>query len=201
MNYILKPSITLFITAVVVIALLSFVYNLTLEPIESQKRRTQEAVMRQILPQAYEFLEIHVEKTGSIVAVYEGRFRGDGVNDGELAGYIVELSPKGYSGNIELMVGISGDRIAGMRVVRHSETPGLGALAVRPDFYRRFDSRPLIPLRVVRSSPGENEISAIASSTITTRAITNAVNEAIKWYLNAGGPDSPDGGQGGGGGI
>jgi electron transport complex protein RnfG len=186
MKYILKPTITLFITAVAVIALLSFVYNLTLEPIERQKRRTQEAVMRNVMPQAYEFREIQAEKTGSIVAVFEGHFHGDGANPGGLFGYIVVLSPKGYSGNIDLMVGISGDSITGMRVVRHNETPGLGALAVRPDFYRRFDGRPLIPLRVVRSSPGENEISAITSSTITTRAITNAVNEAIEGYLNAG---------------
>jgi electron transport complex protein RnfG len=183
MKYIIKPTFTLFITATLVIAMLSFVYNLTLEPIERQKRRTQEAVMREVLPQASEFREIPAEKTGSLVAVYEG------ANAGAMAGYVVELSAKGYGGNIELMVGISGERISGMRVVRHSETPGLGALAVRPDFYRRFDGRPLIPLRVVRAAPGEHEISAITSSTITTRAITNAVNEAIEWYLAAQKPD------------
>ncbi|MCL2233439.1 MAG: FMN-binding protein, partial [Treponema sp.] len=101
-----------------------------------------------------------------------------------LLGYVLALSPVGYSGNIDLMVGISArdEKITGVRILRHSETPGLGALAARESFYRRFDNRPLIPLTVVRSSPGEHEISAITSSTITTRAITNAVNEAINWY-------------------
>jgi electron transport complex protein RnfG len=83
-----------------------------------------------------------------------------------------------------MMVGILATeaKISGMRVLRHTETPGLGANAVREDFYRRFENKYLVPLTVVRTSPGANEIQAITSSTITTRAITNAVNEAIAWY-------------------
>jgi len=135
--------------------------------------------MREVLPGDFIFREIPAEKSGSIVAVYEGR------NGGDPAGYVVLLSPTGYSGNIDLIVGISvpAEKITGMRVLRHSETPGLGALAVNEYFFRRFDGRALIPLGVTRSTPGEHEIAAITSATITTRAITNAVNEAIEWYL------------------
>ena len=178
MNYIVKPAATLFITAVITIAALSVAYNLTLEPIERQARRTQEAAMRAVLPQASDFRELAAEKSGSITAVFEG------LSGGELIGYVIELSPTGYGGTITVMVGISAqdEKITGMRVLRHSETPGLGALAAREAFYRRFDNRPLVPLAVVRSSPGEHEISAITSSTITTKAITNAVNEAIAWF-------------------
>jgi electron transport complex protein RnfG len=87
-----------------------------------------------------------------------------------------------------MMVGISKaeEKITGMRVVKHSETPGLGALAVNQSFYSQFDGRKLSPLRVVRTSPGENDIEAITAATITTRAVTNAVNLAIEWY-NGGG--------------
>ena len=56
-------------------------------------------------------------------------------------------------------------------------------LAVKGNFYRQFNSRELVRLNVTRSSPGENEIQAITSSTVTTRAVTGAVNEAIEWYL------------------
>jgi electron transport complex protein RnfG len=183
MSYIIRPAVTLFITAVITIAALSVVYNYTLEPIQVQRFRKQEAAMSAVLPQASDFREIPAEKSGSIVAIYEA------LNGGVLAGYVVALSPSGYSGNIDLMVGISlpDERISGMRVVRHSETPGLGALATREDFYRRFDNRALVPLAVVRTTPGEHEISAITSSTITSRAITNAVNEAIEWYRSGGG--------------
>ena len=177
-KYILKPAATLFLTAVIVIAFLSVVYSVTREPIERQRLRTQEAVKREVLPGAAVFREIPLERTGDIVAVFEGS------NSQGMAGYVVELSTRGYSGNIYLMVGISlpDERIAGMRVMRHNETPGLGALAVKENFYRQYDGRDLVPLGVVRNSPGQHEIHAIASATITTRVITNAVNEAMTWY-------------------
>jgi electron transport complex protein RnfG len=189
MNYIIKPATTLFITSVIIIAALSVVYNYTFEPIQVQRYRKQEAAMRAVLPQASDFRQIPIERSGNLTVVYEGRLHGEGESNGTLVGYVVALSPRGYSDNIDLMVGISvpDERITGMRVVRHSETPGLGALATREDFYRRFDNRALVPLGVVRSSPGEHEINAITSSTITTRAIVNAVNEAIEWYLAASG--------------
>ena len=83
-----------------------------------------------------------------------------------------------------MLVGIAAaeNNIAGIRVLSHSETPGLGALAVRESFYRSFDGLKLAPLRVVKSSPEIGEIEAITSATITTKAITDAVNEAIEWY-------------------
>jgi electron transport complex protein RnfG len=184
MKYIIKPAATLLITAVITVAALSIAYNFTLDPIERQKRRTQEAILREVLPKASEYREMQIEKTGNITAIFEGLYTSEALLDEVLIGYVVQLSPEGYSGKIDLMVGFSiGDeRITGMRVLRHTETPGLGALATREDFYRRYDSLSLVPLRVVRNNPGENEIQAITSATITTRAITNAINEAIEWY-------------------
>ena len=179
MKYVLKPALTLFITAVLVVAGLSYVYNLTLDPIERQKRKTQEAAMKEVFPGASQYKEMQTEKTGSIVSVYEA------LSDKILKGYVVQLSPKGYSGNIDLIVGISlsENKITGMRVMKHTETPGLGALAVKEDFYRRYNNLELAPLSVVRTNPGRHEIQAITSATITTRAITGAVNEAIEWCL------------------
>ena len=177
-KYIIKPALTLFLIAAIVIAALSVVHTLTLEPIETQKRNTREAAMREVLPQASGYREIPAEISGSITAVYKGE------NGGDLRGYVLQCSPEGYSGSIDILVGISAvdEKITGMRVLRHSETPGLGALAVKEDFYRRYDGKPLEPLGVARTSPGENEIQAITSATITSKAVTGAVNEAIEWY-------------------
>jgi electron transport complex protein RnfG len=97
-----------------------------------------------------------------------------------------ELAPSGYSGAINMMVGISSveNKVTGMRVLKHSETPGLGAHAVYEKFYSRFIGKNLVPLNVVKIPTGNaNEIEAITAATITTRAITEAVNEAIEWYL------------------
>jgi electron transport complex protein RnfG len=184
MKYIFKPASTLFVVAVLAVAALSIVYNLTLEPIKRQITSIQRAVKAEVLPEASDFSDnILPAKTGNIVAVFEG-YTGDEIAGYEIAGYIVELSQRGYSGNINLMVGFSAhqNKITGMRVLRHTETPGLGALAVKEDFYLRFNNRALVPLGVVRANPGENDIQAITSATITTKAITSAVNEAIEWY-------------------
>ena len=185
-KYILRPAFTLFIIAAVTIAALGVAHTLTLEPIETKKRGVREAAMREVLPLAADYREIPLPESlrdrGSIAAVYRGE------SGGELCGYVVQCAPEGYGGVIDILVGISapgassGEKITGMRVLRHSETPGLGALAVKEDFYRRFDGKPLVPLGVARNSPGENDIQAITSATITSRAITGAVNEAIEWY-------------------
>ena len=179
MNYIFKPAATLFLTAVVIVIALSVCFNFTKEPIERQKQKTQEAAMKQVLPSASNYIKIQTETKGSIAAVYEG------LSGNILTGYVVQLSPPGYSGNIDLMVGISvsEEKITGIRVIKHTETPGLGSLAAKKDFYSRYEGKSLVPLSVVRSSPDENEIQAITSATITTKAITGAVNEAIEWFI------------------
>jgi electron transport complex protein RnfG len=179
MKHIIKPALSLFIIAAISTTLLGLVRNVTLEPIANQRKKAQQNTMIAVLSEATEFTEIeNVEKTGNIDNIYEGR------NKGELVGYVVALSPAGYSGDISMMVGISSTRnvITGMRVLRHTETPGLGAVAVKESFYRKYDNKRLVPLNVVKVSPGENDIEAITSATITSRAITNAVNEAIAWY-------------------
>ena len=130
MKHILKPALSLFTIAAVCTVLLGLVRDITLEPIESQRRKTKEVTMKAVLNEASEFREIAADgtgKTGNIDAVYEA------YNGRELIGYAIELSPVGYSGEINMMVGFDKNKniITGMRVLRHSETPGLGALAVK----------------------------------------------------------------------
>jgi len=188
MNYIIKPAASLFIAAAITVAALSFVYNKTYEAIEKQKYKTQEQAMKELLPKAEGFKEIQAEFTGSIRAAYEGYYETNRMGNGVMVGYILKLAPSGYSGEIEFLAGVSLEEkeITGIRILRHSETPGLGALAVKKDFYGQFSGRVLSPLKVTKSSHhGKDEIQAITSATITSRAITNAVNEAVEWCLAA----------------
>jgi electron transport complex protein RnfG len=176
----LKPALALFAVAAIVTALLGLSHAVTLEPIETQLRRTKENTKKEMLSQAIRFEDVDTEVTGSIVKVYRG-FDADGP-----VGYVVELSPQGYAGAIDMMVGISSveNVLAGIRVTKHSETPGLGALAARESFYDQFDGKAPVPLKVIKGGePGDDEIDTITSATITTRAITDAVNEATAWYI------------------
>ena len=180
MKHVIKPACSLFLIAAITTALLSFVYRITLEPIENQHRLIRERTMRQILPQADSFRDLNVETDGdsSIIKIYEA------LRGGNVFGYILELDPVGYGGPINMMAGILREerRIAGVRILSHSETPGLGSSISRESFYRIFDRRSLVPLGVVRNNPGANDIQALTSATISSRAVTYAVNEAIDWF-------------------
>ena len=179
MKHILRPSITLLVVAAAITALLSFVNELTAEPIERQRKIVQEKTMGEVFPAADYFIETDAELAGNIIGIFQA------ISGGQPVGYVIELAAPGYADVIHMMVGVSlsDERLTGMRVLGHRETPGLGSAITNESFYRRFDNRALVPLRVVKGAPGEHEIDSLASATITTAAVTDAVNEAIEWTL------------------
>ena len=179
MKHVLKPALSLFVIAAITTTLLSFVYTITLDPIESQFRRMQDNVLREIMPHASRYNELDIQAGGSITRIFEA------YNNETLIGYVFELSPNGYSGRINIMAGILSEEnvLTGIRILSHTETPGLGALAARESFYGQFNGKALNALSVVKlTNPREDEIQALTSATITTNAITQAVNEAIALY-------------------
>jgi electron transport complex protein RnfG len=102
-------------------------------------------------------------------------------------GHVLSVAPKGYSGSIDLMVGISGGpegTVQGVEIISHSETPGLGANADTPAFTGQYVGKTGSGfLNVVKIGPaGEDEIQAIASATITSQAVTDGVNTALSCY-------------------
>ena len=154
--------------------------EITLEPIENQRRRTEERTLQAVFPQAASFNKIDIEHSGDITGIFESLSA-----EGEIIGYVVRLAPEGYSGKIHLMTGISktGPKVTGMRVMSHTETPGLGSLATLESFYGKFTNRKLAEFKIVKVyGGGENEIAALTGATITTRAVVKAVNEAIDWF-------------------
>jgi electron transport complex protein RnfG len=107
---------------------------------------------------------------------------------GALTGYVVFASPKGYSGSVDIMVGFdTAGTLMGVQILSHAETPGLGANATKPSFLDQFKSKNG-ELTVTKAPPGENEIQAITSATITSTAMVRGVNEARTFFLeNIGG--------------
>lgn len=94
------------------------------------------------------------------------------------------LAPDGYSGSIALLIGVGRDgRLAGVRVIEHRETPGLGDAieAEKSDWIDRFIGRSLIdppPERwAVRKDGGDFD--AFAGATITPRAVVAAIHRAL----------------------
>ena len=86
------------------------------------------------------------------------------------------------------MVGVKPDgTVAGISIVSSSETPGMGKKAESPDFYGQFADKKADSFTVVKSdAKADDQINAISGATITSKAITDAVNKVLVHY-NGGG--------------
>ncbi len=102
---------------------------------------------------------------------------------GQPRGVAVESSGKGYGGDVGLMVGIdvAEDKILGVGVTTMSETPGLGARAkTDPKFTVQYKGRKLTePIKVTQDG---GPINAISGATITSRAVSSGVADALALY-------------------
>jgi len=108
-----------------------------------------------------------------------------GVFDGEPKAVALEAFGKGgYGGDVGLMVGIdvNEDKLIGVGVTTHSETPGMGARAeTDPSFTAQFKGLPLKdPLKVTQDG---GTINALSGATLTSRAVCSAATEAAQEYL------------------
>lgn len=168
---ILKPALILFVICLVVTALLAGTNLLTKDKIAEQSALEAEQSRKVVLSDADSFEEA------------DGYYIGKANN--ETVGYVFQTEAKGYGGAVKVMTGISADgQITGVVILEHSETPGLGANAEKASFTDQFKQTALekgITL-VKNKAPSDGEIEAMTGASITSRAVTNAVNEAITKY-------------------
>lgn len=176
---IFKLGIKLLIITAVAGLILGFVFNVTKAPIADQEKSNNEAAMKELIVTADKFEKKDITLTDGVLEVNEGKKGND------VVGYTLKMSTKGYGGQIQLMVGISKEgKLAGIKILSQSETPGLGANATLPSFYEQYKEKPISKdLEVVKSGTSEdNQIQALTGATITSKAVTTGVNEAIKFY-------------------
>lgn len=90
-------------------------------------------------------------------------------------------APDGYSGNIEIMVGIDrSGTLSGVAVLAHAETPGLGDRIVQdPNWLPAFRGRTLADTRWAVKKDG-GDIDQFTGATITPRAVVGAVRRALE---------------------
>lgn len=101
--------------------------------------------------------------------------------NGQAFAVAFEVTGHGYGGDIGIMVGIDlkTDRLTGMRIMTHSETPGLGARSVQPEFYNQFNS---LGIEDADLTSKGGSINAISGATITSKGVADAVKEALDLF-------------------
>ncbi len=172
-----KMGFVLLVVSVVAGLALGAVYEVAWPKIVEQKRLARERALKEVMPDAESSRKVEDEKLGSY---YEG------LMEGAVICYAKEVSVKGYGGKIDLMVGIANDEsVCGVKVLSHSETPGLGARIGqirfgedKPWFLQQFLKKELADLEVVKQ-PTEEKIEAITGATISSTAVTNGVRQVL----------------------
>jgi len=104
------------------------------------------------------------------------------INGGKTAAYIFTESSKGYGGDVSVMTAIKPDgTVAGVAILDVSgETPGLGQNAAKESFFSQYIGlKKGVSVLKNGAKTENNEVDAVTGATITSTAVTRAVNKAL----------------------
>ncbi len=187
----LKNSLVLGLFAIATVGVVATLQQATGERIATAERAAQVRALSEILPPgSYDnhLLDNSIELHDPLLGSKSPQAAYIALKDGEPSAIILRATaPDGYSGAIHLLVGIQADgRLAGVRVLNHRETPGLGDkidLAKSP-WIRSFDGKslqtPSAEGWAVKKDRGEFD--QFAGATITPRAVVKAVHKALQYF-------------------
>lgn len=172
------------VTCAVAAASLTLTYELTRDRIIAQERAAEERALRTVIAGAEEFeavpdaLDAAVE-AGDPIAI-AAIYRAHGA-DGEAMGWGVRAVPRGYSGPIQLIVGL--DRagiVLGVSIITMTETPGLGTKIVTEegwiDQFEGWDGTDI--------ATDAREFDAIVGATRSSVAVREGVMAAGRVYAD-----------------
>ncbi|NJD24158.1 MAG: electron transport complex subunit RsxG [Betaproteobacteria bacterium] len=142
--------------------------------------------LSEVLPQGMadnDFLKdtVDLDRGGKTVTIYRAR------QGGTVMAALFKVAERGYAGDIQVLMAVDADgRTLGVRVLKHSETPGLGdKIEVRKDnWVLGFDGKSL-------ADPGPEKwavkkdsgvFDQFAGATITPRAVVKAVKGGLEFY-------------------
>ena len=168
-SYILKLAGTLFLITAIVALLLAGVNSITAPRIAAINAEKTQKDVEEVLPGGGELLEGGYDTMdGKIAEVYKSE-----------TGFAVKVLPMGFDNTITMMVGVDLEgKVTGIAIISHTETAGLGAVAAD----KGEDGQAFRGQFVGKSGELEVkvDIDTISSATITSKAVTEGVNMALK---------------------
>ena len=183
-KYIIKLTVTLFVTCVIVAGLLGLVDNVTREKIAAINWENTVAAMKAVVadPDATTFSDAlqDIEAPSAAAAAAGGTL--DSVYEaqvgGATAGYAIKVVASGSQGKIEMMVGVDGEgAVTGVSIVKNSETAGIGSKVME-------NQNGVLDQFVGKSAAdgtlvvGTN-VDAITGATVSSKGVTAGVNAAL----------------------
>ena len=188
----LQTAINLVFFAAIGTAILASVFYMTHDAIVKSEEAEKLKLITQIVPSSLfdndiiqDALSIPADpllgNTDSTLA-YRARIKG------EPSAVVLEaIAPDGYSGKINLILAVRANgELAGVRVVSHKETPGLGDYIELPKspWIKGFDgkSREVYKDADWKVKKDGGKFDYMAGATITPRAVIKAVNKALVYF-------------------
>ena len=157
------PVVLLTIVVAVCVSVLTFVNGLTEDKIEAQENEAVNTMLSEMFPEMSD-KDFHDES--GIYTIYA---------DEVVTGYAFLSIGRGYGGNINILVGlIDENTVKGITIISQTETPGLGTRIAEPGFTEQFTG---IAIGEVALAADGGRVDAITSSTISSRAVVDAVRD------------------------
>lgn len=195
MKNMLKDAVILFAITLIAGLVLGFVYQITKEPIALAEAKAEREAYMEVFPGAADFKQLSEGMPEDAAYLSDWNAAGyEGVSvekvlsavdeSGNALGYVLTVtSHEGYGGDITFSMGIRGDgTLNGISILSISETPGLGMKAeevLKPQF---ADKQVAAFTYTKSGSTMDSEIDAISGATVTTKAVTSAVNGGLYYF-------------------
>lgn len=195
MKNMIKDAAVLLIITLFSGLILGAVFQVTKGPIAKAEEEAAKKAYAEVFPAASEFElmeESDTEEAGWDAQWTDAGFSGVSVEnvlraldkDGALAGYVLTVtSHEGYGGDITFTMGIDNEgTLNGISILKISETAGLGMKAeevLQPQFAGKNVSAFAY---TKNGAASDNQIDAISGATITTNAVTTAVNGGLYYF-------------------
>lgn len=171
---VLKPTFILVAICLVMTACLVLTNVGTKDAIAAQNEKAASESRKVALPDADTF-----EQSPDSDICFLGKKGND------VVGYVFNTTASSYGGPIQVMTGISKDgKVTGVVLVSTNDTPGLGLNAQKPEFRDQYKQQaPDNGFEVVKGGGAKDgQINAMTGATISSKAVTTAVNEAVAEY-------------------
>ncbi len=171
-------NLALRLTLICAIAALALanVAEVTRGPIAESEARAQREAVEAVLP-AFARLAVDTLKSAADNPVLYF----SGLQESGPSGTAFKASSGlGYSGEIEIILGVKPDgEISGVRILKHAETPGLGANYADPELLNKFYKGRRMDDNWKLAKDG-GQVDAITGATVTGRAIADAIESGLQ---------------------
>lgn len=165
--FVLKTALILLLVCGFAAGVLAEVNALTKDRIAENELRKRNDAVASMFGEGVQAAELETDVLSPVSGVLEIK------KDGAAAGYAVMVTGKGFGDDIEMLVGVGTDgKIIGVRILSMAETPGVGSKTGEDAFLGQFTGRS-------GSLKLGGDINAVTGATISSRAVTDAVNAAV----------------------